>query len=380
MILTLVLTISLAVLALSSHNAVESKIAVQRNQTSALRAELAAQAGLTHAKKMLAEDYYWAGTTNWVNIGNARFNIDSEMLNDDDLNSVFVRITAEGQSGHGKRILTMDLQIRDGDGLEDVGCYLLSSNIDIDRSHLNTDIFIADQPGSVYDYRMDESGDLIWTLNESNLGPTLISNTIVNHTSFQFSDQDYFKGNYDRVILDTPFYMPAWNLDSYLAPSDDVIMLIGIQEISELNFNKTVVVRLDPGDTFNVNDCNLLNGLVIYVEPEYDLRSGARNAVSIDKSLIGNAANPHIGLIAPACEVKGGGQNINIHGYCFWNSLDDMDHAHLNGALIVVNEVDDLDNFNFQSHIQTLRNPPEGIEMRKSTAEITILSGGESLL
>jgi hypothetical protein len=380
MILTLILTMSLAVLALSSHSSVESKISVQRNESSALRASLAAQAGLEHAKKMLSKNYYWEGTEDWVAIGNSRFNVVSEMLNDDDMQMVHVRVVSEGSSGHGKHMLAMEYQIKDGDGLEDVGCYLLSSNIDLDKCHLNTDIFLADQPGATYDYRMDSEGNLIWTLNETDLGPTAIFNTSINHTSFQYSDDNYFKGNYDRTTMESPFYMPAWNLDSYLAPSNDRILLTGITEIQNINFNKTVVVRLNPGETFNVFNCNLLGGVVIYVEPDYDVRIGARNFVTLDKSVIGNAANPHVGLIAPASEIQGGGQNINIHGYCFWNSINDLDNVHLNGALIVVNEIFDMDNFNFQSHIATLRNPPEGIEMRESTSEFTVVGGGESLL
>lgn len=380
MILALILTLSLSYLAMSSHGSMESNLAVQRNESEALRAELAAQAGLEHAKAMLVDNYYWTGTDDWVPLGTAQFDVQTEVVDDDALDYVIIRVTSEGKAGNGKRILAMEYRISDGDQMEDVGCYFLSSYVDIAKSHFNSDIFFADQPGSVYDYRMDEFGNKIWTLNQANLGPTVISNTMINHTSFQFTDDNHFKGNYDKVILNTPFYMPSWNLDSYLIPSDDVIVLLGMEEISEINFQKTVVVKLDPGDTFNVNDCNLHGGLVIYVEPTYDVRSAPRNSLSIDKSNIGTGANPHIGVLAPACEVKGGGSPINIHGFCFWNSMDDMDKAHVNGGLIVVNQVDDLDQFNFHGHPPTLRNPPEGFEFRESTPGITIVTGGESIL
>jgi|SaaInl4_150m_RNA_FD_contig_123_9496_length_2738_multi_3_in_2_out_0_2 hypothetical protein len=380
MILALILTLSLSYLAMSSHGSVESKLAVQRNESDALRAELAAQAGLEHAKAMLVQNYYWTGTAGWVPLGNAQFEVRTEVVDDDQSDYVIIRATSEGKADNGKRVLAMEYRISDGDQMDDVGCYILTSNIDIATSHFNTDIYLADQAGVVYDYKMDALGNKIWTLNTTNMGPTMITNTMVNHTSFQYSNQLYFKGSYDKVILDTPFYMPSWNLDHYLIPSTDLIVLVGLEEISEINFHQTVVVKLDPGDTFNVNDCNLHGGLVIYVEPEYDVRVGARNYLSIDKSLIGSAANPHIGVLAPACEVKGGGQNITIHGFCYWNSMDDMDHAHVNGGLVVVNQVNDLDNFNFHGHPPTLQNPPEGIEFRESTPDITIITGGESIL
>ena len=85
-------------------------------------------------------------------------------------------------------------------------------------------------------------------------------------------------------------------------------------------------------------------------------------------------------MIAPACEVKGGGKNNNIHGLCFWNEIDDIDKMRVKGALIVVNQVDDLDKFNFTAHPPTLADFPEGITFRSNESEITLVTGGEDLL
>ncbi|NQU48192.1 MAG: hypothetical protein HQ519_06055 [Planctomycetes bacterium] len=381
LVMVLLFTSSLVYLSLSSFGSIESKVAVQRLDGDSLRAELAAQAGIEHAKSRLMDDLEWDGTDEWVDLGGSKFFVAIAAIEDDEGDGgITYQVTVEGRSGHGKRVLAMNYEVSAGNDFSEVGCYFLSSNIDINKSHFNADVFLADAPGSVYDYTADAFGNETWSLNTDNLGSTNISNTMVNHTSFQFTSNNYFKGNYDKVVLDTAIYMPAWNLDFYLIPSDTTIVLSGIEEVSETNFNQTLVVLLDEGDTFNVNDCNLHGGLVIYVAPDYDLRSGARNAVSIDKSNIGTGASPHIGLIAPACEVKGGGDHINIHGFCFWNSIDDLDNAHVNGALIVVNEVDDLDSFNFHAHPPTLSNPPEGVTMKSSTPGITLVTGGESLL
>jgi hypothetical protein len=374
LILVLLITSALAYLSLSSFSSIESKVAIQRQQTDSVRAELAAQAGIEHAKMMILANQSWAGTDDWVNLGTSTFQVTTTVAGEN------IEVAVEGRSGDGKRVLTMEYQVRGAESeMEGVGCWILTSNIDMSKCHFNTNLFVADQAGAVYDYKLDELGNQIWTLNTDNLGSTLISNTMVNHTAYQFSESDWFKGSYNKVIMDDPFYMPSWNLDSYLIPGSDRIILYGVEELSEVNFQDTVVVVLDPGDTFNVNDCNLHGGLVVYVEPDWDLRSGKRNTVSIDKSLIGSPSSPGIGVIAPACEVKGGGDHINIHGWSFWNSVDDMDKGHVNGALIIVNQVDDLDSFNMHGHPQVIANPPEGIQFNEGTPELDLVIGGEDI-
>jgi len=53
LILALILTVGLAALALSSFGSAEAKLAIQRQEANGMQADLAAQAGLAHAKKML---------------------------------------------------------------------------------------------------------------------------------------------------------------------------------------------------------------------------------------------------------------------------------------------------------------------------------------
>ncbi len=372
--MVLLITTALAYLSLSSFSSIESKVAIQRQETDSVRAELAAQAGVEHAKKMILNNPSWAGTGDWVDLGTSEFLVTTTAQGSN------VVVDVEGRSGDGKRVLSMEYQITGSESeMEDVGCWILTSNVDMNKCHFNTNMYFADQAGAVYDYKLDEFGNQTWTLNTDNLGPTFISNTKVNHTAYQYSENDWFKGSYSKVTMDEPFYMPAWNLDSWLIPGNDRIIFYGVEELSEMNFHDTVVVVLDPGDTFNVNDCNLHAGLIVYVEPDWDLRSGKRNTVSIDKSLIGSPSSPGIGVIAPACEVKGGGDHINIHGWSFWNSVDDMDKGHVNGVLIIVNQVDDLDSFNMHGHPNVIDNPPEGIQFNEGTPEINLVTGGEDI-
>jgi len=278
--------------------------------------------------------------------------------------------------------------------LEDVGCFILTSNVDIYKSHFNSDVFIADTSGSVYDYKLDVFGDPTWTLNNEDMGNTKTKRTKIHKKSYQYTDKKHWKGNYEKVVLDTPYYMPEWNLDSYLQPAQDRLILYGVNSLSYNNFHDTVVVVLDPGETLDIRNCNLHGGLIVYASPTWDVRSGKRNTVRIWKSNIGTGAAPHIGLIAPACEIipgqsSGGGgcggggsrNTINIHGFCFWNSVHDLDKAHVNGALIVVNEVEDLDHFNFHAHPPTLANPPEGVSLSASIGgtQLSLVSSGESI-
>lgn len=373
LIMVMLLTSVLAFLSLSAYSSIESKVAIQRQETDSMRAELAAQAGIQYAKLQILNNQAWSGTDNWISLGNSQFEASTTQDGDE------ITVTVEGRSGDGKRVLTMEYLVQGEGEMEDVGCWILTSNIDLNKGHFNTNLFIADQAGSVYDYKLDVFGNPTWTLNTDDLGTTSISATTVNKISYQFTDTTWFKQGHEKVVIDEPFYMPAWNLDSWLIPGSDRIILYGIEELSEVNFQDTVVVVLDPGDTFNVNKCNLHGGLIVYVEPDWDLRSGKRNTVSIDKSTIGKPSSPSIGVIAPACEVKGGGQSINIHGWSFWNSVDDMDKGHVNGALIIVNQVDDLDQFNMHGHPNVLANPPDCIQFNNGVPELNLLTGGEDI-
>lgn len=374
LIMVMLVTSVLAYLSLSSYSSIESKVAIQRQETDSMRAELAAQAGIEHAKLQILNNQSWDGTDSWINVGNSRFMATTSQDGDE------VLVSVEGRSGDGRRVLTMEYLVQGSEEeMEGVGCWILTSNVEIAKGHFNTNLFIADQAGSVYDYKLDIFGNPTWTLNTDDLGSTDISSTKVNQTSYQFTNANWFKGSYDKEILDTPFYMPAWNLDSFLVPGADRLILYGVEELSNVNYHDTVVAVLDEGDTFNVNKCTLHGGLVVYVEPEWDLRSGKRNTVSIDKSTIGKPSSPGIGVIAPASEVKGGGQQINIHGWSFWNSVDDMDKGHVNGALIIINQVDDLDQFNMHGHPNVIANPPDCIQFNTGTPELNLLVGGEDI-
>lgn len=372
LILVLILTGTLAVLALGSFASVESKVEVQRLETDGLRAEMAAQSGLELAKRSLINNPNWLGTDGLVDLGNSSFSVCTSRCGD------HISVYSFGYSDDGKRYLFMQYDIESGGGgLSDVGLIFLTSDVEVLDSQISSDVFIADEPGSVYDYALDEFGNQTWTLNTDDLGETEISKTKMwGDNSYQYTSKKWFRKTYNKQILSEPTYMPAWNLGEYLTDGN-VIVLNGVDEIKEQEFDETVVVIVGYEDTFKVTECVLNGGLIIYTDPDYDVRSGSRNWVSVDKSTIGSLNPPYIGLIAPSSTMKGNGDQNEFLGFNFWNGLDGMDKTDVTGMLIIVNMVDDWTYGSFNDHQATMDNIPNGIDLGSTTANLVMNYGGE---
>lgn len=377
LIIALVATVAVAALALSSFGSVESKIAIQRQEASGMQADLAAQAGLAHAKMMLISDAYWEGTEEWVNVGDARFNIETELVENQQTTGVQVSVKAEGQSGDGKRILQMDIIVSNGGSMGDVGAVFLSSNLDFHQGHINGNVLIPDAVGVIEDYSVDEFGNGTWTQNNDPLGTLNFQAFVVNHESYQYTENEYFNGSPTIIVEEDSYKMPAWNLDTYLEDVENNIVLNGVTSLSGMNTSETVVVVLEEGQTLTVDNCQLHGGLVVYSPADWDLRSGARNEVIVNGSNIGTGSSPHIGLMAPTASVTGSDSSTNFHGLCFWNSIHDLDRPHIDGALVVVNEVVNLSKMVMNQHPPTMGNLPDGISFSGDQPGLDFLDSGE---
>ncbi len=377
LIFALLIAIVLTALALSAFGASESKLAVQRQSADGMQADLAAQAGLAHAKKMLVQDAYWEGTGAWVDLGDAAFLVQTELVENQNTTGVQVSVKSEGSSGDGKRVLQMDIIVSDGGSMGDVGAVFLSSDLDLRQGHINGNVLIPDVVGAIHDYAVDEFGNGFWTPNADPLGALNFQSFVVNHESYQYTDANYFNGNPTVFIEEEPYKMPAWNLDSYLEDTENNLILTGVTEISGMNTSQTVVVVLEEGQTLNIDGSQLHGGLVVYSPSDWNLRSGARNQVIVNGSNIGTGSSPHIGLMAPTASITGTDSSTNFHGLCFWNSIHDLDRPHIDGALVVVNEVVNCSKMVMNQHPPTMGNMPNGISFAGDQPGLEFLDSGE---
>jgi len=344
-----------------------------------VRAEFSAESGLAYAQKRLMNDPYWEGTDDtWIEFsGEQSFKIAITFEEDDAFAGTKAVIRSTGRSSEGEHTLRMEAIIDTGGTAGDAAGVFLSADIEMTQGKLNGDVLIPDVVGAIEDYFLDEDGNPTWELNEDPLGTLAVDTTNAIKTVRQFTETQHFKGNSSIELEDSPYKMPAWDLDAYTEPSDSRMILDGVTSLSGLNTSQTVVVLLDEGDTLTVTDCTLHGGLVVWAPSEYNLRSGARNSVTVSSSNIGTGSDPHIGLMAPAAEVSGSGGGLNFHGLCFWNSIDGLDSAHITGALVVVNGIANCHKLNLNGHPQTLANMPDGIAFQGSGEGITFLTAGE---
>lgn len=369
----------IAQFALSSGSSTESQLSIARNEQASVRADFAAESGLDYAINHLMANAYWTGTNgDSITLSDSQsFSVAVTFEEDDAFAGTKAVIRSTGRSGEGERTLRMEAIINTGSSAGDAAAVFLSSDIELTRGKLNGDVLVPDVVGAIEDYFLDADGNPSWQLNTDELGTLDVDSTNAIKTVRQFTETNHFKGNSDIELETEPYKMPAWDLDMYATPDSTRMILDDVSSLDNLNTSQTVVVILEAGETLSVNDCNLHGGLVIWAPAEYNLRDGARNAVTINSSNIGTGSAPHIGLMAPAASVSGEGGGLNFHGLCFWNSIQGLDQAHITGALVVVNEIVGCDKLNLNGHPPTLGNFPDGISFQGTGAGIDFLTSGE---
>lgn len=379
LILTLIFCVFVSHLALSAGSSTESQISIAKQNKFGVRAELSAQSGLDYAVNRLIDNPYWEGTGGqFIQLGPEQsFSISVSFVEDDALAGTKAVIRSTGRSSTGEQTLRMEAVVGTGSSYGDAAGVFLSAEIEMTKGKLNGDILIPDIVGAIEDYIVDAEGNASWQSNTDELGELSVSTTNALKTVRQFTETNHFKGNSSIEVESSPYRMPAWDLDGYTEPSSSRMILNGVTNLDGLNTSQTVVVILDEGETLTINNCTLHGGIVVWAPSDYNLRDGARNTVEVISSNVGTGSDPHIGLMAPAARVGGSGGGLNFHGLCFWNSIDDLDGAHITGALIVINEIVACNQLNLNGHPQTLANMPDGISFQGEGEGIDFLVAGE---
>jgi hypothetical protein len=163
--------------------------------------------------------------------------------------------------------------------------------------------------------------------------------------------------------MEDDIHAPGWELDMFLEDNDDYLLIENTNLLSDLSSDQVVVVLLNAGETFTLNNCILRKGLVVWTETDYDFQQVARNQLLlIGHNVIGGDAN-NIGLLAPGCEISTqGGLMQNTDGLSIVHSLAQVSRLLSHGVFIVLNNTQSLYDSDFNYNRQVSLAPPAGIQ------------------
>ncbi|MCH2113030.1 MAG: hypothetical protein MK213_09250 [Planctomycetes bacterium] len=373
----LLLTSIMASLATSFGSSVRTQLNVAHHASQELQADLAAQSGLEYALRRLSLEPGWTGTPQggW-DVGGMTLEVDCTHQGNQ------TTVVVDGVSEEGRAQLTADLASSSGMALGNKACILLGSEFDITSAQIVGDIIIPDQLGVVQDWVNDAQGNGMWVPGgSSTLGPMWFQWAQVTGELSKYTNNQYIPWANNEVVVSDGIRMPSWNLNDYLIPAAGVTIFQDVNHISQTVVHDLAVFVLDPGETLTIEQCQMLGGVIVWCEPDYDLRSEPRNEVYFTSCQIGRGTpNDPVGLIAPAAKVttdpnSGGGQ---VHGFSFWGSGEGIRSVLIQGQLVVVNRLTDFANAQIVFKPSLEGNEPDGIDIVDSSGSLELLQIRES--
>ncbi len=351
-----------------------------------LQADLAAQSGFEFAQRQLVLDPRWRGTGQesiTLPLGGS-FVVDARPVFDNH------EIAVSGSAGGGHSRLAVDVAVDAGNSISDKALVFLGDELSLRDVHVNGDLILADALGVVMDWQVDAFGG-DWVLGgPEELTPFSLVHAVLNDELFKYTDTQYTPSGAREKRTYGPVYMPAWDLDGYLIPGDDKVIINGGGSVANQTFTKTVVFHLGEGETLSLEGCVFTEGVVVWAPRDWDLRSGDRNEVQLKNCMVGNAADPHVGLLAPACTVKrvdsGNWKSFTpntgsaVHGFSFIRGAVGLSDMLFLGQLVVVQKLVGLEKSDIIYHNQVAENLPGGIEVVNPSGKVRVGQLAETYL
>ena len=340
-LLLVVITMSLlSMFAVASAENGETMLQVSSANREQLRARLAVDSALSHTRRQLVRNVDWAGTGGWLDMAGARFQVE-RTTPPGSMNPSFV---LSSESGDAQTSLQADFGIVIIDQpFIDHAVAFLGGSVDFNNVKIDGDLLVVDTEEGVYDYD-PISGE--WMLRTSGGDPEILSNnnsvdgdlqttTGNGLTQTTVSGEEGFAG---------PIANPRWDLDPYLTPNPDVIVVTDARSIIGLKTTKTVVVVNEPGVNVVFRNCDIEGGVVMWAPNDWPQRGPSRNDISWSNSTFGSAGGgtgpqKHVGIIAPAARLKSGHATTPGHGLFYFHEIVQLNTATIHGALWVTNEV-----------------------------------------
>ncbi|KAA3604899.1 MAG: hypothetical protein DWQ01_20035 [Planctomycetota bacterium] len=376
--LTLLFTGVLAMLSATFTSSVRTHTEISRDGHNGLKAELAATSGLEYCRRRLFEDPEWSGPDGGsMDLGSAgTFSVSRLDTQSNYYVPHIAELEIQGQFGSSRYRIQADINVDPGDLVRSQALVGLGGKMKLHNCSFQGDLTVPDKLGVVWDYHPDLMAWLPAPI--TSIATLQFTSTALNGTLYKYTDTVHVDAS-KEIKTEQEIFMPAWNLDDYIVPGPDRIIYTGVTSLQNVTLDKTAVFILDPGDDLELRDVTFNGGMVVYCESNYDLRSGPRNEIEFKKvNFVGGGdqgIHPHLGLLAPACEVEeSGSMEITIEGFSFCNRLDKVTHLDVYGQMVVVDEMDNLNNAHFYYRDTVTDTPPPGIDYRGPKREIDILS------
>jgi hypothetical protein len=392
MILTLVFTGVLILFAASMSGSARNQLAMTRDESEALRAEMASESGLEFARRQFALNADWNGTDKaGVPLADGgRFIVTIQSLEDVGGGATEATFSVTGINGEGAHKFSSVVRITPGGG----GVYpyaLLFLGKDFTMSHgmVYGDVLFADRANKVNDWLFDAYGDGYYA--DSN-GPAADGKkefvwTGVDGTVYKYRDDltDYqWLGK--EVIIEGNTNMPSWDLDDFAVPGPGKKILTNPHNVGNktwalngVTYEETVVINLLNKQTVTLTNCNFKGGLVVLCPDDYDMRSGSRNLVHLKKGTkIGGGSKgvaPNIGLIAPGGKLKNETNPNTLSGFHLVNEVDLFRNSTITGQMVILNACKEIRDCVIKYDPAVTENLPPwfGYRSPSSTTEIVSL-------
>jgi len=372
----------LALLAGSFGESVRAQVQNAREVNASLESELAAQSGLEFALRRLLWDPTWQGTLDPVQIGNgASFRVlRSDPGDDYAIHTAQLEIVAN--DGTSEYRLATAVEVTPGDPLRNKAITALGNKVRYHNLDVHGDMILVDARDKVWDWSPALQD---WVPAGPHLpAKSQLSSVDVVGTLYKYQENSSYLHSGQERTWSRDLRMPAWSLDAYLVPDpSDRKIYHRPAELSGITLNKTAVVILEPGDNLVLDDARLLGGLIVHVPALADLRLGPAVTITLKNSNeIGTGVHgihPNIGLIAPGAMLQGNtGATTKMDGFTFLGSTNTTVHLDVDGMLILVNEVKNLNDAEITFDKKVAENPPMGITFSGPIPAVDVATMHES--
>ena len=345
----LLIVFLMAVLSLFSLSSVvntRTMVDMTSSQRGKLQVELVAESALAYTTQQLWHDQAWAGTPT-IETDFGTFAVTRDPASPP-LQPRFI-LTAWNNE-HTVRLAAEFALIDIDSPVIDQGLAMLGGSADFNEVELHGDLLVVDTEGGVADYD-PVLGE--WDYRTTGGDPLIESNGNIFHGDVLTTSGSSIAGPGTTVGgLETgvgTVVNPTWNLDHYLVPNPDTIIMTDVSKVRKLTTDKTVVIVNQPGMDVDFNNCEIGGGVVVWSPPGWPQRGPARNGVSWTDSTFGtpdggSGTHRNVGVIAPASRLFQANASNPGFGLFYFHEIEKMNDATLTGALWVVNAVGQLNN------------------------------------
>jgi len=391
LLLTLLVTGVVILFAASMSASVRTQLALTRDEAESLRAEMASESGLEFARRQLALDPAWKGTSGeGVTLaGGSSFVVAMKSVEDVGGGVTEASCSVTGHSGEGVHRFGTVLRVSPSTG----GAYpyallFLGQNVKMSDGQVNGDLLLADKAYKVNDWLFDSYGDGYYADShgpdedgDKDLGGTEVDGTVYKYRD----DVGDYQTTGKEVLIESNTNMPSWDLDELAQPGPGKVILTNPHNVGNKawnldgqTFEETVVINLLNKQTVTLTNCTFKGGLVVLCPDTYDFRSGSRNLVHLKKgTTIGGGskgAAPNIGLIAPGGNLKNETNPNVISGFSLVNEVDLFRNSTINGQLVILNDCKDMRKCTFNYDADVVENLPPWFGYRAPASTTEILS------